>query len=710
MSFSSDEVNFLVYRYLQESGFLHSAYVFGIESHISQSNINGALVPPAALLTILQKGLLYTEVEWSVGEDGEVARPIEGLSLIDAVMPEVKPPKPIVKTEPGKPGAAVDSSSASAASAAAAGGNQNSSNSKPEIKIEPGTGAAGSTAGGNKTTSTTGGTSTPTDQTTSEVDSSGNAANSTGGTFAGNNGNNQASAGGANSTSNPSAGGDSAGAATGGQKKAQNSNEAQGSSSGGTANATSTDDAASSTSTNGNSSTSSSAEQPASGVTPAVSTSNPDAAAAGGGATAAGAKAPSGAVTIRVGAQGNSSVQAGGGSSTAQNSAPSGTISSSTGGGGGAGTPAALVPMEIDESIEIPESKARVLRGHESEVFICAWNPSRDLLASGSGDSTARIWDMSDANTNSNQLVLRHCIQKGGAEVPSNKDVTSLDWNCDGSLLATGSYDGYARIWKTDGRLASTLGQHKGPIFALKWNKCGNYILSAGVDKTTIIWDASTGQCTQQFAFHSAPALDVDWQTNLAFASCSTDQRIHVCRLGVNEPIKTFKGHTNEVNAIKWCPQGQLLASCSDDMTLKIWSMNRDRCCHDLQAHSKEIYTIKWSPTGPGTNNPNTNLILASASFDSTVRLWDVERGSCIHTLTKHTEPVYSVAFSPDGKHLASGSFDKCVHIWSTQTGQLVHSYKGTGGIFEVCWNSKGTKVGASASDGSVFVLDLRKF
>lgn len=163
------------------------------------------------------------------------------------------------------------------------------------------------------------------------------------------------------------------------------------------------------------------------------------------------------------------------------------------------------------------------------------------------------------------------------------------------------------------------------------------------------------------------------------------------------------------MNAIKWDPQGQLLASCSDDMTLKIWSMKQDNCVHDLKAHSKEIYTIKWSPTGPGTQNPNMNLILASASFDSTVRLWDVERGVCIHTLTKHTEPVYSVAFSPDGKFLASGSFDKCVHIWSTQTGGLVHSYKGTGGIFEVCWNSRGTKVGASASDGSVFVLDLRK-
>lgn len=61
-----------------------------------------------------------------------------------------------------------------------------------------------------------------------------------------------------------------------------------------------------------------------------------------------------------------------------------------------------------------------------------------------------------------------------------------------------------------------------------------------------------------------------------------------------------------------------------------------------------------------------------SASFDSTVRLWDVERGVCTHTLTKHQEPVYSVAFSPDGKYLASGSFDKCVHIWNTQVTPLI--------------------------------------
>lgn len=408
------------------TGFLHSAYVFGIESHISQSNINGALVPPAALLTILQKGLLYTEVEWSVAEDGEVARPIEGLSLIDAVMPEVKPPKPTVKTEPGKPGS-VD------AAATPAGGNAN--NLKTEIKIEPGTVAAG--GGGAKGSNTNTGTSTPTGSSggndTSEVDSSGNASSNANAT-ANNNGNAAAGAG-VNSVTAPAGGANADAVAAGANKKAGDPTGSG--NNGGNANATSTDDGASSTSTNGNSSNSSSVDQPSAGVASSVPVGgNADAAAAAAGNAAAGAKAgatgPGGVASTRVGAQGNN-VQAPCPTS-AQSAVPSSTTSGSGAGGaggGGAGTPgnAVVEAMDIDQSIEIPESKARVLRGHESEVFICAWNPSRDLLASGSGDSTARIWDMSDANANSNQLVLRHCIQKGGTEVPSNKDVTSLDWN-----------------------------------------------------------------------------------------------------------------------------------------------------------------------------------------------------------------------------------------------------------------------------------------
>jgi len=361
---------------------------------------------------------------------------------------------------------------------------------------------------------------------------------------------------------------------------------------------------------------------------------------------------------------------------------------------------------------EFPSSDVTILEGHTSEVFICSWSPAGSLLASGSGDSTARIWTIPDGPCRSEiqsgppkVLVLKHLK---GALNKRNKDVATLDWNREGTLLATGSYDGQARIWSKDGELRNTFNKHKGPIFSLRWNKKGDCLLSGSVDKTAIIWDAKTGVSKQQFEFHSGPILDVDWCNNVSFATCSTDKMIYVCKFGENRPIKTFFGHRDEVNAIKWDATGTLLASGSDDLTTKIWSMKQDKCLHDFKEHTKEIYAIKWSPTGPGTNNPNEQLILASASFDSTIKLWDVDQGSQLFSLTTYSEPVYSIAFSPNGEYLASGLYDGCLHIWSVKDGSLVKTYRGSGGIFEVCWNREGDKVAACFSSNKVCVLDFR--
>jgi transducin (beta)-like 1 len=73
----------------------------------------------------------------------------------------------------------------------------------------------------------------------------------------------------------------------------------------------------------------------------------------------------------------------------------------------------------------------------------------------------------------------------------------------EGQLLATGSYDGIARIWTEKGVLKATLAKHRAPIFSLKWNRTGEYLLSGSVDKTAIIWDAKSGEVKQQFECHS---------------------------------------------------------------------------------------------------------------------------------------------------------------------------------------------------------------
>ncbi|KAH0918335.1 hypothetical protein HID58_025995 [Brassica napus] len=308
----------------------------------------------------------------------------------------------------------------------------------------------------------------------------------------------------------------------------------------------------------------------------------------------------------------------------------------------------------------ISNSDVRVLEGHTAEVCACAWSPSASLLASGSGDTTARIWSIPESGRSISTLILKHAKGKSNEKC---KDVTTLDWNVSSALVR------------------------------------GLYLQLVLMHE----YEYDTG-CNCNIG----PTLDVDWRNNVSFATSSTDTMIYLSKIGETRPVKTFAGHQGEVNCVKWDPTGTLLASCSDDSTAKMWNVKQHSFVHDLRDHSKEIYTIRWSPTGPGTNNPNKPLTLASASFDSTVKIWDAELGKMLCNLNGHRDAVYSLAFSPNGEYIVSGSVDKSIHIWSLKEGKIVKTYTGAGGIFEVCWNKEGNKLAACFADNSVSVLDFR--
>ncbi|KAF1799057.1 WD40-repeat-containing domain protein [Mucor lusitanicus] len=357
-------------------------------------------------------------------------------------------------------------------------------------------------------------------------------------------------------------------------------------------------------------------------------------------------------------------------------------------------------------STEIRPEDVVILQGHQSEVFSCAWNPVvSSLLASGSGDATARLWEVPEGRERTAEpIVLNHL-----PNMNDNKDVTTLDWNPTGSLLVTGSYDGQARIWTQKGQLRFVMGHHRGPIFSLKWNMSGDLVLSGSADTTTIVWDPETGEMKQQFELHTLAILDVDWMDNTTFASCSSDKTIYVCKVGSTKPLKKWVGHEDEVNAVRWDPTGQYLASCSDDMTTKIWSMASDEPIQEIKGHNLQIYTLQWAPYTQKDTSSSSPRILATASFDATVRIWDALKGTCLHVLKNHSEAVYSISFSPDARLLASGSFDEVLNVWDAKDGSLKKTFKADGGIFEVHFNKTGDKLAACTSNKQVVILNHMK-
>ncbi len=100
--------------------------------------------------------------------------------------------------------------------------------------------------------------------------------------------------------------------------------------------------------------------------------------------------------------------------------------------------------------------------------------------------------------------------------------------------------------------------------------------------------------------------------------------------------------------------------------------------------------------------------MLATCSYDATAKLWDCETGRCLHTLGKHSEAVYAVAFSPNGRYVATGGFDAMVYVWDVDNGQLLRSFKGPGNILSVSWDVAGQQLAACGTTNSVHVLDLR--
>ncbi|MEU4536128.1 WD40 repeat domain-containing protein [Streptosporangium sp. NPDC023825] len=306
-----------------------------------------------------------------------------------------------------------------------------------------------------------------------------------------------------------------------------------------------------------------------------------------------------------------------------------------------------------------------LLTGHTSDVWGVAGTTLSDgrlLLATGSPDSTARIWD-------GHTGALLHTLTE------HTDAVRSVAWATlpnDRLLLATTSYDHTARIW--DGHTATllhTLTAHTDAIYSAAWTTLPNgrlLLATTSNDHTARIWDGHTGALLHTLTAHTDAVISAAWTT---------------------------------------LPDGRLLlATASTDGTARIWDGHTATLLHTLTAHTDPVYSVAW------TTLPDGRLLLATTSNDGTARIWDGHTATLLHTLTAHTNAVWSVAWAtlPDGRLLlATTSNDHTARIWDGHTATLLHTLTEQSEVLGTDWlqESAGGLTLAIACGNDVRLLEV---
>jgi WD40 repeat protein/tetratricopeptide (TPR) repeat protein len=159
---------------------------------------------------------------------------------------------------------------------------------------------------------------------------------------------------------------------------------------------------------------------------------------------------------------------------------------------------------------------------------------------------------------------------------------------------------------------------------------------------------------------------------------------------GVRE-YNRLEGHSDWVSSVSWSPDGQLLASASKDSTIKLWNAD-GTLWKNLPGHTAGVYSVSFSPDGK---------LMASASEDKTVKLWSRD-GVLLNTMMGHTAAVSSISFSPDSRMLASASWDKTVKLW-TANGVLVNTLQGhSDKVLGVSFSPDGQLIASAGKDKTI--------
>ncbi len=294
--------------------------------------------------------------------------------------------------------------------------------------------------------------------------------------------------------------------------------------------------------------------------------------------------------------------------------------------------PSANTPAPVPVIYDLSLGDSMVLEGHSHNVLPLTFSPNGKLLASGSKDKSAIVW-----KNNQEKFRLKAHTDKvqGLAFSPNNKRLVTAG---EDSQIFVWSMKSGKQLKQLDDIPHHNISGYQG-IFSLSYSPDGQYLAAADWNGGVSVWTMPKGI----LEYSIAPVED-SW---FGLVKGEGD------------------GHRNSVNGVSFSPDSSLLASAAFDDTVKVWHTDSGKLLTTLTGASDWATTAVFSPD---------NSQIAASSYDSRVYLWDIKSSELIRIFEGHKDTVSSVAFSADGKLLVSGSYDRSVNIWRVDNGKLLKS------------------------------------
>jgi WD40 repeat protein/serine/threonine protein kinase len=373
--------------------------------------------------------------------------------------------------------------------------------------------------------------------------------------------------------------------------------------------------------------------------------------------------------------------------------------------------------------------------GQDTRVFELGWykmvvfSPDDRLLAIAK-QKNVQLWDVQQQ-----KLVAKLTPKQGGL-------VSSLSFHPNGARLAAGSTMRTVAIWDlTTLEEVTTYSGHTDDVHTVNFSPDGKYVASGGRDRSVHIWNAETGSLYRCFRGHSRPVQDVEFgPRSEQLVSTDMENTVRLWDVDQLQECQLLRGHKRAIMALAFSPNGSQLISLGQDATIRAWDPRTGKALRSQKAPDAEPHAVVYRPDGQqyavggksdvvtlyspdGTETGrlagHSDMIsslsyapdskrLASAAWDGTVNIWDLQSGQATLTIRHGAPWITSVAFSPDGKMVALAGTLGTVFLWDAMTGQSLGSVGSSReSVNAVAFHPDGKTLAAAYYDGKIMHWDL---